>query len=68
MKSKSMKEIKPESGENVSDFRFSGESESDVHVRQLAEYFYRGRLERDEPGTPEEDWYRAEQLLATIEE
>ncbi len=70
MKSKSLKETAPESAENGNHISFTSSlaSSFEDHVRHLAEYFYRGRLERNEPGTPDEDWYRAEQFLATIEE
>jgi hypothetical protein len=70
MKSKTLKDTAPESAENNSEHSFSSSlaNSFEEHVRQLAEYFYRSRIERDEPGTPEEDWFRAEQLLATIEE
>lgn len=40
---------------------------SEELIRQLAESLYHDRSERGETGTPEDDWFRAEQVLTTIE-
>ena len=33
-------------------------------IKKLAEAIYQERIERGEDGTPEDDWYMAEQLLS----
>lgn len=40
---------------------------SEEEIRELAEILYYQRIDRGEDGSPEEDWYRAEDYLSYAE-
>ncbi|MBE0675855.1 MAG: DUF2934 domain-containing protein [Bacteroidales bacterium] len=58
---KNANQISVPSGQSVN------ETQVEDRIRVLAEAIYRERAGRGEPGTPEEDWLKAEEIVAMIE-